>query len=75
MPDEILPEPAPLDVPVPGDTPVAEPMPETVPEGPTLRYPDLPASHFRNIIDPESPIQPADQVDAYRKAHPRIFRR
>jgi hypothetical protein len=60
-PDEILPEP--------------EAMPETVPEGPTLRHPGLPANHFRNIIDPDSPLDPGAQVDAYRRANPRLFRR
>ncbi len=61
MPDENLPDVAPAQ--------------ETAPEVQALREPSLPATHFRNIIDPDSPISPSDQVDAYRKAHPRLFRR
>lgn len=74
---------APVDAPAPADV-----LPDTVPEGhatehaaepvveaPALRNPDLPEDHFQNIIDPDSSVPPGDQVDAYRKAHPRTFRR
>lgn len=54
------------------DEKLPETLPEVAPAEPTLRYPNLPASHFRNIIDPESPTPPGEQVAAYRRAHPRL---